>query len=202
MFECGLQGFNFRSVKRVSNVMESRNSSHNVGNDPIGSVVTTVEMETASQPPCDVSNPDEQQQQVMQGHHGGSVPSHSSHMSYNVRQRSDKGTPTSTEQHPDAGTHHCQKNCGQMQSKAEKDLSSCSHQIQAVWLSFAALPRTSPAKKSEVALLDRNLLSTASPAINAWMNSGDRLAVTLMQLIGATEIQSLSVLDSWQSSSR
>ena len=134
---CGLQGLNLRAVKRVSNVMESRNSSHNVGNDPIGSVVTTVEMETASQPPCDVSNPDEQQQQVLQGHHGGSVPSHSSHMSFK-QQRSDKGTPTSTEQHPDAGTHQCQKNCGQMQSKAEKDLSSCSLQIQAVWLSFAA----------------------------------------------------------------
>ena len=170
MFECGLQGLNLRAVKRVSNVMESRNSSHNVGNDPIGSVVTTVEMETASQPPCDVSNPDEQQQQVLQGHHGGSVPSHSSHMSFK-QQRSDKGTPTSTEQHPDAGTHKCQKNCGQMQSKAEKDLSSCSLQIQAVWLSFAAPPRTAPAKKSEMALLDRNLLSTASPAINAWMNS-------------------------------
>ena len=45
-----------------------------------------------------------------------------------------------------------------------------------------------------MALLDRNLLSTASPAINAWMNSGDRLAVTLMQLIRAAETRSLSVL--------
>lgn len=177
MFECGLQGLNLRAVKRVSNVTESSSNSNNI--DPIGSVVTTVEMETiplSGDPP----NLDDQPT--------GSVPSHSSHMSF--KQRSDKGTPTSTEP-PDT---HQQPNAGPIRPQVEKDLSSCSLQIQAVWLSFAAPPRTAPAKKSELALLDRNLLSTASPAINAWMNSGDRLAITLMQLIRAAETRSLSVL--------
>jgi hypothetical protein len=177
MFECGLQGLNLRAVKRVSNIPERGNISNNI--DPIGSVVTTVEMETiplSGDPP----NLDDQPT--------GSVPSHSSHMSF--KQRSDKGTPTSTEP-PDT---HQQPNAGPIRPQVEKDLSSCSLQIQAVWLSFAAPPRTAPAKKSELALLDRNLLSTASPAINAWMNSGDRLAITLMQLIRAAETRSLSVL--------
>lgn len=177
MFECGLQGLNLRAVKRVSNIPERGNISNNI--DPIGSVVTTVEMETiplSSDPP----NVDDQPP--------GSVPSHSSHMSF--KQRSDKGTPTSTEPQDT----HQQQNAVPIRPQIEKDLSSCSLQIQAVWLSFAAPPRTAPAKKSELALLDRNLLSTASPAINAWMNSGDRLAITLMQLIRAAETRSLSVL--------
>lgn len=182
MFECGLQGLNLRAVKRVSNITESGNSSTNVGHDPIGSVVTTIEMETVPLG-ADTTLTEDQQ-----GHGTGSVPSHSSHMSY--KQRSDKGTPTSTEP-PDL---HQQQSGGTGRPQAEKDLSSCSLQIQAVWLSFAAPPRTAPAKKSELALLDRNLLSTASPAINAWMNSGDRLAITFLQLVRGAETRSLSVL--------
>lgn len=177
VFECGLQGLNLRAVKRVSNVPESGKGSHS--SDPKGSVVTTVEMETI---PLANEVPNVEDQPP------GSVPSHSSHISF--KQRSDKGTPTSTEPQD---AHH-QQNTGPIRPQAEKDLSSCSLQIQAVWLSFAAPPRTSPAKKSELALLDRNLLSTASPAINAWMNSGDRLAITVMQLIRAAETRSLSVL--------
>lgn len=177
VFECGLQGLNLRAVKRVSNVPETGNASEN--SDLKGSVVTTVEMETIPLP-NETPTVDDQPP--------GSVPSHSSHISF--KQRSEKGTPTSGEP-PDA--HH-QQNAGLIRPQAEKDLSSCSLQIQAVWLSFAAPPRTSPAKKSEFALLDRNLLSTASPAINAWMNSGDRLAITVMQLVRAAETRSLSVL--------
>ena len=76
-----------------------------------------------------------------------------------------------------------------MQGKAEKNLLSCSLQllqIQAVWLSFAALPRTTSTKRSEMALLNRNLQmpTTHSPVIiYAWINSSDRLAVTLMTVL-------------------
>ena len=184
MFECGLQGLNLRAVKRVSNFVDSVPSKGHANHDPIGSVVTTVEMETSVPLASDTTNPDDQQM-----HAPESVPSHSSNMS--SKQRSDKGTPTSTEPPLDGNQ---QQNNGTGRSQSEKDLSSCSLQIQAVWLSFAAPPRTSPAKKSELTLLDRNLLSTASPAINAWMNSGDRLAITFLQLIRAAETRSMSVL--------
>lgn len=143
----------------------------------------------------------------------GSVPSQSSQMSFKQRHSGDKGVAepgwdihvkqaTSQKQHSvivdaaiasvnDSGVSGVHQAVG-----VDKDLSSCSLQIKGVWLSFAAPPRTtvSNKKSSESALLDRNLLSTASPAINAWMNSGDRLTITLLQLLRVTETRSLSVL--------
>ena len=111
--------------------------------------------------------------------------------------KSDKGgTPTSdtaADVKVEAKAEHPQQQ-QQHREGSEKDVSSCSLQIRAVWLSFAAPPRTTAAKKSDVAILDRNLLSTASPAINAWMNSGDRLTVTVQQLCRAAETRNLSVL--------
>ena len=89
--------------------------------------------------------------------------------------RSEKCTPTS-EQQQDKGDEQLKllpKQQQQLQKtlveqSSDQDLSSCSLQIRGVWFIFAAPPRTTPAKKSDLALLDRNLLSTASPAINSW----------------------------------
>ncbi|XP_050361994.1 transmembrane protein KIAA1109 homolog isoform X3 [Nymphalis io] len=63
--------------------------------------------------------------------------------------------------------------------------SSCSIDFKVVWFNFAAPPRTPITKKIDYTRLDWNLLSTASPAINAWMNPCNRLGIRVVALYRA-----------------
>jgi len=210
MFECGLQGLELRAVKRVSNSNEkSKVTMEQEGgvatetgpeSDPASATSAAATAAAAATTAATTSTATTAAAATAAtgttGQSGitiGSLPSHSSHMSFKLK--SDKGgTPTSdvtVDAKVEAKTEHSQQ---QHREGSEKDVSSCSLQIRTVWLSFAAPPRTTAAKKSDVAILDRNLLSTASPAINAWMNSGDRLTVTVQQLCRASETRNLSIL--------
>lgn len=57
------------------------------------------------------------------------------------------------------------------------NVSSCVIDLKTVWFNFAAPPRAPITRKLDYTRLDWNLLSTASPAINAWMNPSNRLAI-------------------------
>lgn len=63
--------------------------------------------------------------------------------------------------------------------------SSCSLDLKVVWFNFAAPPRTPITRKIDYTRLDWNLLSTASPAINAWMNPCNRLGIRVVALYRA-----------------
>ncbi|KAI5636032.1 hypothetical protein NE865_11233 [Phthorimaea operculella] len=63
--------------------------------------------------------------------------------------------------------------------------SSCSIDLKVVWFNFAAPPRTPITRKIDYTRLDWNLLSTAAPAINAWMNPCNRLGVRVVALYRA-----------------
>ncbi|XP_063358209.1 bridge-like lipid transfer protein family member 1 [Cydia amplana] len=63
--------------------------------------------------------------------------------------------------------------------------SSCAVDLKLVWFNFAAPPRTPITKKIDYTRLDWNLLSTASPAINAWMNPCNRLGIRVVALYRA-----------------
>ena len=207
MFECGLQGLELRAVKRVSNSSEKCKATleHETAgapaesgqeSDPASATTATAAATTTPATPATPAGAATTPATPATTVTVGSLPSHSSHMSFKLKP--DKGGTPTSDVAPDAraeaksGEHsHPQQ---QHREGSDKDLSSCSLQIRAVWLSFAAPPRTTAAKKSDVTILDRNLLSTASPAINAWMNSGDRLMVTLQQLCRAAETRNLSVL--------
>ncbi|KPJ04765.1 Uncharacterized protein KIAA1109 [Papilio xuthus] len=63
--------------------------------------------------------------------------------------------------------------------------SSCAIDLKVVWFNFAAPPRTPITKKIDYTRLDWNLLSTASPAINAWMNPCNRLGIRVVALYRA-----------------
>ncbi|KAJ2953969.1 hypothetical protein O0L34_g1610 [Tuta absoluta] len=63
--------------------------------------------------------------------------------------------------------------------------SSCSVDLKVVWFNFAAPPRTPITRKIDYTRLDWNLLSTAAPAINAWMNPCNRLGVRVVALYRA-----------------
>ena len=56
----------------------------------------------------------------------------------------------------------------------EGNASSSVLEFKKVWFNFAAPPPSPKKKKLEFTRLDWNLLSTATPAINAWMNPSHR----------------------------
>lgn len=63
-----------------------------------------------------------------------------------------------------------------------RNTSSCVIELHKVWFNFAAPPRTPITRKIDFTRLDWNLLSTASPAINAWMNPSNRLAIRVVHM--------------------
>lgn len=70
----------------------------------------------------------------------------------------------------------------------QKDMdktSSCVIDLKSVWFNFAAPPCVPITRKIDLTRLDWNLLSTASPAITAWMNSSNRLAIKVVALLKA-----------------
>lgn len=59
---------------------------------------------------------------------------------------------------------------------------SCIIELKTVWFNFAAPPRTPITRKIDFTRLDWNLLSTASPAINAWMNPSNRFGIKTVDM--------------------
>ncbi|XP_076446239.1 bridge-like lipid transfer protein family member 1 isoform X6 [Babylonia areolata] len=66
--------------------------------------------------------------------------------------------------------------------------------LKTVWFHFAAPPPISIKKKVDFTRLDWNLLSTATPAINAWMNPSDRLMTSVRQLVRVLSMRTCSVI--------
>nr|XP_018906485.1 PREDICTED: uncharacterized protein KIAA1109 isoform X3 [Bemisia tabaci] len=65
----------------------------------------------------------------------------------------------------------------------DENASSCVVDVRTVWFNFAAPPRTPITRKIDYTRLDWNLLSTASPAINAWMNPSNRFAIRTVHML-------------------
>nr|XP_012134687.1 PREDICTED: uncharacterized protein KIAA1109 isoform X12 [Megachile rotundata] len=73
--------------------------------------------------------------------------------------------------------------CASLASKAENgNTVSCVIELKTVWFNFAAPPRTPITRKIDYTRLDWNLLSTASPAINAWMNPSNKFAIRIVHM--------------------
>lgn len=58
-------------------------------------------------------------------------------------------------------------------------------ELKTVWFNFAAPPHVPITRKIDYNRLDWNLLSTASPAITAWMNPSNRFAIKLVAMFRA-----------------
>lgn len=71
---------------------------------------------------------------------------------------------------------------------------SCVIELRTVWFNFAAPPRTPITRKIDYTRLDWNLLSTASPAINAWMNPSNRFAIQIVQMFRCMYRRSTAVV--------
>ncbi|KAF4529365.1 hypothetical protein B566_EDAN016814, partial [Ephemera danica] len=61
--------------------------------------------------------------------------------------------------------------------------SSCVIEFKTVWFNFAAPPRAPITRKIDYTRLDWNLLSTASPGIDAWMNPSNRFAIRVVYML-------------------
>lgn len=73
--------------------------------------------------------------------------------------------------------------CTSLVSKAGNgNTVSCIIELKTVWFNFAAPPRTPITRKIDYTRLDWNLLSTASPAINAWMNPSNKFAIRIVHM--------------------
>ncbi|XP_061939071.1 bridge-like lipid transfer protein family member 1 isoform X15 [Apis cerana] len=73
--------------------------------------------------------------------------------------------------------------CASLVSKAGNgNTVSCIIELKTVWFNFAAPPRTPITRKIDYTRLDWNLLSTASPAINAWMNPSNKFAIRIVHM--------------------
>ena len=72
--------------------------------------------------------------------------------------------------------------------------SSLGGTISCIWFNFAAPPKTPNTKKIDFTKLDWHLISTATPAINAWLNSGDRMLLASKKCSMYYERRVVSVL--------
>lgn len=71
--------------------------------------------------------------------------------------------------------------------------SSCVIDFKTVWFNFAAPPSVPITRKIDYTRLDWNLLSTASPAITAWMNPSNRFAIKVVALIKAYHLRRTAI---------
>ncbi|XP_014476117.1 PREDICTED: uncharacterized protein KIAA1109 isoform X1 [Dinoponera quadriceps] len=85
---------------------------------------------------------------------------------------------------PSTGTQmNMSATCTSLTSKvANGNTVSCVIELKTVWFNFAAPPRTPITRKIDYTRLDWNLLSTASPAINAWMNPSNKFAIRIVHM--------------------
>lgn len=78
--------------------------------------------------------------------------------------------------------------------KDNGNISSGVIELKTVWFNFAAPPRAPITRKIDYTRLDWNLLSTASPAINAWMNPSNRLAIRVVHMARTLYKRSTAVI--------
>ncbi|KAK5638052.1 hypothetical protein RI129_012347 [Pyrocoelia pectoralis] len=78
--------------------------------------------------------------------------------------------------------------------KDSANVSSSIIEFKVVWFNFAAPPRAPITRKIDYTRLDWNLLSTASPAINAWMNPSNRFAIRVVHMVRTMYRRSTAVV--------
>uniref|UniRef100_A0A182JTV4 Bridge-like lipid transfer protein family member 1 C-terminal domain-containing protein n=1 Tax=Anopheles christyi TaxID=43041 RepID=A0A182JTV4_9DIPT len=103
------------------------------------------------------------------------------------------------------GSNGCNTSAGTVApcSNDNGKTSSCVIDFKTVWFNFAAPPRAPITRKIDYTRLDWNLLSTASPAITAWMNPCNRFAIKVVALMKAMYIRRTAVTvalmaDAWE----
>uniref|UniRef100_A0A1B6DJ95 Bridge-like lipid transfer protein family member 1 C-terminal domain-containing protein n=2 Tax=Clastoptera arizonana TaxID=38151 RepID=A0A1B6DJ95_9HEMI len=166
MFECGLEGVAFKVVKR-SCCKDEEESLPN-GGDKEATHTDSVR----SKEEIEHTGVNEQVQQSTNT--DNSTPTAQPHHA--------KDSPPKNEHPNDTSNSGNQSNAVALKGK-DGNASSCVIEVSQVWFNFAAPPRAPITRKIDFTRLDWNLLSTASPAINAWMNPSNRFAIRVVHML-------------------
>ncbi|XP_039287951.1 LOW QUALITY PROTEIN: transmembrane protein KIAA1109 [Nilaparvata lugens] len=173
MFECGLEGIAFKVVKRSKYDKEDNGDEIKQGETEThytDSVRSREEVENAS-----VLN--DQSHQPTGAAHAITNAGFSSDSSAHDAAANESSNDPNTSGQPGVGSNAVVGVGG------DENASSCVIQVQTVWFNFAAPPRAPITRKIDYTRLDWNLLSTASPAINAWMNPSNRFAIRVVHML-------------------
>ncbi|XP_037958120.1 transmembrane protein KIAA1109 homolog isoform X2 [Teleopsis dalmanni] len=206
IFECGLEGVGVKIVKRshfeksentkeelaeitesaASGVTRPINLNDLVGSNAsnIGDVSATSKAEAAwrliTKKPPTPKTPKEKFQNALEniiipdkGYAGNE------NRKQNPKQMDDEFEKNKNSKKPE-GFHKVLDNI-----KETDKTSSCVIELKSVWFNFAAPPCVPITRKIDLTRLDWNLLSTASPAITAWMNPSNCLAIKIVALLRA-----------------
>ncbi|KAJ8956249.1 hypothetical protein NQ318_014981 [Aromia moschata] len=170
MFECGLEGISLKIVKKsqfehidVAANSESVLADSTKSHDNVDS--SDASRSTQATPKLSETKPHPKQE-----------PSHGA-SSNERKSNAEEGNPKrDADKDPKDGA---------VAAKDNDNVSSCIIEFRMVWFNFAAPPRAPITRKIDYTRLDWNLLSTASPAINAWMNPSNRLAIRVVHMVRA-----------------
>ncbi|BES96456.1 Fragile site-associated protein C-terminus [Nesidiocoris tenuis] len=177
MFECGLEGVSFKIVNR---------SKFDIEDTDDGKGSTAVQGENETNYTDSVRSKDELETNQVGDHPSNSVNQAGQTDAPNATPTSFKGNnvaslPENAGQ-PDSHPEPTPQNAVSVHAK-DGNASSCVIDLRQVWFNFAAPPRTPITRKIDYTRLDWNLLSTASPAINAWMNPNNRFAIRVVHML-------------------
>lgn len=177
MFECGLEGITLKIVKKSQfeqiecNLNTSSKCDNNYDPQQVKSYENLENIEKSSNTTPKLGN-----------EKGSKSDSHTPRLnereSSKVDDKGDKGDNN------DTNNVEIKETSGTLVAKnASGNVSSCIIELKVVWFNFAAPPRAPITRKIDYTRLDWNLLSTASPAINAWMNPSNRLAIRVVHMV-------------------
>ncbi|XP_069702783.1 bridge-like lipid transfer protein family member 1 isoform X3 [Periplaneta americana] len=188
MFECGLEGVSLKVVKRSQfekgeNGIEEKaehaetDASHTDtvrSRDELEQQATTTSGASQGDSVTSTSATTKATKAASEGTGAGPGPTEgSAEPGSGVGGTTNASTPA-----PGAGTI-----VNQTTDDAHGNTSSCVIELRTVWFNFAAPPRAPITRKIDFTRLDWNLLSTASPAINAWMNPSNRFAIRVVHMV-------------------
>ncbi|XP_059220162.1 bridge-like lipid transfer protein family member 1 isoform X3 [Stomoxys calcitrans] len=215
MFECGLEGVGVKIVKR-SHFEKSENSKEELAemaedgvlNDLVENVTVTTSAATnnthidvsatsraeaawrlLTKKPPTPKTPKEKFQNALEN----IIVTERADPAYDNRKSTPKPAEEDIEKGKTQGKTGKSEGFDKVANKETDKTSSCVIELKSVWLNFAAPPCVPITRKIDLTRLDWNLLSTASPAITAWMNPSNRLAIKIVALLKALHSRQTSV---------
>lgn len=106
---------------------------------------------------------------------------------------SDQAQPSTSTANTSAPHEHKESKAVVCVSNNNGRASSCVIDLKTVWFNFAAPPSVPITRKIDYTRLDWNLLSTASPAITAWMNPSNRFAIKVVAMMKAFHLRRTAI---------
>lgn len=200
MFECGLEGVCVKIVKRSQfekseNAEENLKTSESEANTEANqSSITTNNNSGINQTVIDITAATTSKASeglIKIGIKKPTTPKPSTPKEVKEPKVKEEEVPVTKEARPSSSNN--MNNSLVQQTNDNGKTSSCVIDFKTVWFNFAAPPRVPITRKIDYSRLDWNLLSTASPAITAWMNPSNRFAIKVVAMLRAMYIRRTAI---------